>query len=74
MIKRDCETAIRSLVHRWAREEGIETGPTAEPSFMAFLGWLRDGYPALLGFRTSTSVEYDVEMWFDDEMQQNWRR
>ncbi|MFG1277202.1 hypothetical protein [Xanthobacter autotrophicus] len=48
--------------------------PPEQLSFSAFLSWVRQNYSSYLDFRTTTSVSYDVEMWFDDEFKQNWRR
>ena len=45
-----------------------------ELSFTSFFDWVENNYGSYLDFRTITSVRYDVEMWFDDEFEQNWRR
>jgi len=66
MQKGECETAIRHLCHRWAEIEGSVTAGE-DPKFFAFYAWVADHYPACLKFRTTTSVRFDVELWFDQE-------
>jgi hypothetical protein len=73
MTKAECEKAIRSLVHDWAKLRGVNVGQAEMPSFSDFFGWVTDNYPRCLQFRTTTSVRYDVEMWFDQELKQTWR-
>lgn len=73
MKKADAEKGIRYLCHEWGKEAGVTPDPAAEPNFYAFLRWVRDKYPAYLDFRTSTSVNDDVERWFDQEFKQTWR-
>jgi len=74
VVKAECEKAIRYLCHEWRKAEGLEGASASELSFLAFLSWVRQYYSSYLTFRTTTSVEYDAEMWFDDEFKQNWRR
>lgn len=74
MLKADCENAIRHLCHQWRKEAGLDSTPASKLSVSSFLLWLRQNYASYLTFRTTTSVEYDVEMWFDDEFRQNWTR
>jgi len=71
MKKAECEKAIRHLCHQWRRERGLSN---EDLSFSTFLSWLQQNCSTYLDFRTTTSVSYDVEMWFDDEFKQNWRR
>jgi hypothetical protein len=73
MKKSECETAIRSLCHDWAKLRDIPSAPERQPSFVDFIGWVRQNYPRYLDFRTTTSVNYDAEMWFDQEFKQTWR-
>lgn len=73
MKKAECETAIRSLATKWARETGV--GKSDHPSFSSFKTWLREtGYAGYLYFRSIAGHNYDAEAWFDDELGQNWRR
>jgi len=74
MKKAECEKAIRHLCHQWHRECGLSNVQAEDLSFSSFLSWVQQNYSAYLDFRTTTSVSYDVEMWFDDEFKQNWRR
>lgn len=74
MKKSDCETAIRHLLHKWRRDCGFGEVPEAHLSFSEFYSWLEQNYSNYLAFRTTTSVRYDVEMWFDQELKQTWRR
>ncbi|HEY9714002.1 MAG TPA: hypothetical protein V6C72_11060 [Chroococcales cyanobacterium] len=74
MVKAECEKAIRHLCHQWRKAAGLDGTPTSQLSFSSFLSWVQQNYASYLAFRTSTSAEYDVEMWFDDEFKQNWTR
>lgn len=75
MKKDDCESAIRSLCHRWRSESGQAVRPAEQLSFIAFKNWLaQKGYSHYLSFRTTTSPDYDAELWFDQEFGQVGRR
>lgn len=74
MIKADCEQAVRRLCHEWRNETGQSNSPADRLSFEQFLLWLRDTHPDCLRFRTTTSVRYDIEEWFDQELNKIWRR
>lgn len=74
MKKFECEAAIRHLCHQWRKESGLADLPPEQLSFSAFLAWVEQHNAACLDFRTTTSVTYDVEMWFDEEFKQTWRR
>jgi len=72
--KSECETAIRSLCHEWARLQGIPSRPDFQPSFGQFTSWLRErGYGHYLRCRSVAGPEYDAEIWFDQEFHQIWR-
>jgi len=74
VVKAESEKAIRHLCHQWRKAAGLESTPTSQLSFSSFLSWLRQNYAGYLTFRTTTSVEYDAEMRFDDEFKQSWTR
>ncbi|MQB07999.1 hypothetical protein DXT91_28595 [Agrobacterium tumefaciens] len=74
MKKAECETAIRHLCHKWRKECGLSDVAADQLSFGSFFSWVQQNYSSYLDFRTTTSVSYDVETWFDDEFKQNWRR
>jgi hypothetical protein len=74
MKKDDCERAIRSFCHKWREECGLSRTPPDQLSFSDFISWVRQNYSSYLKFRTSLSVDYDAEMWFDQEFNQTWRR
>lgn len=77
MKKAECERAIRHLCHKWREARGLSSvlAPGEHPDVSDFISWVRQGeYSGYLNFRTTTSVEYDVEMWFDQEFKQMWRR
>lgn len=74
MIKAECEKAIRYLCHQWRKAANLEGVPEPQLSFSTFYSWLRQNYASYLAFRTTTSVEYDAEMWFDDEFNQKGTR
>jgi hypothetical protein len=74
-VKRaDAEKAIRSLVHDWARDAGVEPGQSHMPFFSEFRRWLNErGYSGYLSFRSTMGAEDDAERWFDQELRQTWR-
>lgn len=74
MKKAECEKAVRSLCHDWRDTCGFMTTPMDKLNSYSFLSWLRENHPHWLKFRTTTSVEDDVELWFDQEFKQMWRR
>ncbi len=74
MKKSECEPAIRSLCHDWAKAIGMHEPPIDQPSFSAFKSWLREnGYGHFLDFRSRMGSDDEVEMWFDQEFKQTWR-
>ena len=74
MIKAECERVIRQLCHEWRKANGLTETPAEKLSFEQFYMWLKDNHSRYLAFRTTTSVRYDVEMWFDQELGQTSRR
>lgn len=74
MKKDECEQAIRALCHTWREVRGLLNIAPGDLSFLDFKSWARENYPRYFKFRTSTSVDYDTEMWFDQEFHQTWRR
>lgn len=73
MKKSESETALRALCHRWREVRGYSELPNERLSFSDFLGWVQSNYPAYLKFRTTTSVAYDAEIWFDHDFKLRWR-
>lgn len=73
MTKGEAERGIRYLCGEWAKLRGIVRDPTVQPSFVDFLSWVRDKYPAYLQFRSRIPVPDVVEGWFDEEFGQTWR-
>ena len=70
-MKRDeCKRATPTLVDIWRKERGLENTPPNGLSFYGFRAWLSEHHPEYLKFRTSISVEYDLEMWFDSAVRQ----
>lgn len=74
MKKAECKRAIRHLCHQWRRECGLSNVRPEDLSFSSFLSWVQQDFSSYLDFRTTTSVTYDVELWFDDGFKQSWRR
>ncbi len=73
MKKSECKPVIHQLCSQWAELRGITKRPEHQPSFGDFVSCVEQNYPRYLRFRTTTSVRYDVEMWFDHEFGQRWR-
>lgn len=74
MKKSECESIVRHLLHKWREDCGFDDTPEADLSFSKFYSWMEQNYSNYLVFRTTTSVRYDVEMWFDQEFNQTGRR
>ncbi|MDQ0393517.1 hypothetical protein J3R73_003309 [Labrys monachus] len=74
MKKGACEAVIRHLCHQWHRESGLTDLRPENSASRPFLSWAWPNYSSYLDFRTTTSVSYDVEMWFADEFRQHWHR
>jgi hypothetical protein len=74
VTEEECEQAIRQLCHKWRNDCSLAETPNSDLRFSEFLHWVRQNYSSYLSFRTTTSVEYDVEMWFDQEFGQTWQR
>jgi hypothetical protein len=75
MKKDEAETAIRHLVHEWAKARGFIIAPDNHASWSDFKSWLADNhYSRYIDFRATPSADYVAEMWFDDVCKQNWRR
>lgn len=73
MKKPEAESAIRYLCHEWAKIQSEDEMP--HPSFSSFTNWLYGkNYGHYLEFRSTMGPLYDAEMWFDQELQQTWRR
>ncbi len=75
MKKAEAEKMIRSLCHEWRNKNGNEQTAPENLSSSAFCSWLRNNYPECLNFRSPVAgVPYDVELWFDQEFKQAWKR
>lgn len=74
MKKDDAKNYIRSLCHTWREASGLSGAPEGELSFQSFMSWLKQDYAQVLDFRSSTSVASDVELWFEQEFKQTWKR
>ncbi|HRO15587.1 MAG TPA: hypothetical protein PLL33_11210 [Paracoccus sp. (in: a-proteobacteria)] len=73
MRKAEAEALVRRVVHDWAAEIGFKVESDEMPSFSAFKAWLREQYGDVCSFRSTMGADFDCEMWFDDELKQNWR-
>lgn len=70
MDKAQAEREVRALCSRWIKEG--DRGPA--PSFSEFFDWLRQNQPACIEFRSTGGPKYALEMWFDQETGQAWKR
>ena len=74
MKKPEAERGIRYLCTKWAKSEGLSANDYENASFSDFRLWLNSNHPEYLAFRTTMGVMYDIEMWFEQEMNQtSWR-
>ena len=71
--KEECERALRHLCHVWWKESGLSATSEGHPSFTQFFAWVVQNYPSYLNFRTTITVSFEVDMWFDQEFKQTWR-
>ena len=75
MKKVDAERLIRSLIHRWIETVWEPANPGIEPSSIRFMSWLAEHRPDALDFRTTTGDKhYFIDLWFDEETGQSWKR
>jgi hypothetical protein len=74
LTKGESEQAIRHLCHKWRHDCGYARASEGDLSFSQFYSWLEQLYPNYLRFQTTASVRDDIEMWFDQEFKQTWRR
>ncbi len=72
-MKSDTEPKIRHLIDCWLSEQGFPFQSQKEPSFSDFYMLLQSNHSSLLCWRTTTSVRYDVEMWFDKAVREKRR-
>ncbi len=72
MLKKDCETAVRTLVPQWAAE-AHPGKPLGDLHFSEFRSWLKANHPQVLEFRSRMPAGEVVEQWFDQETGQTWR-
>jgi len=74
MKRTEAESAIRHLVHQWAKVVGVRVGASKQPSFSDFRRWTSEqGYSDYFSFRSTMGPLDDAERWFDQELQQTWR-
>jgi len=74
MTKPECERAFRRYCKEWADETGFVIAPENQPSYFAFLEWLkRNRKSECLEFRSRVGSDYETRNWFDDEFNQTWR-
>jgi len=71
MNKEASEVAIRRLVDEWVEVRGVTQGHSGVPGFSDFYAWLQQDYSPYLEFRSATSVQADVERWFNEELGQD---
>jgi hypothetical protein len=71
MTRAESETVIRRLVDEWVEVRGVTQGQSEAPSFSDFYVWLQQDYSPYLDFRSATSVQADVERWFNEELGQD---
>jgi len=71
MTREESETVIRRLVEEWVELRGVTEEQSGAPSFSDFYSWLQQDYSPYLDFRSATSVQADVERWFNDELGQD---
>ncbi|MBL8773359.1 MAG: hypothetical protein JNK30_18390 [Phenylobacterium sp.] len=74
MQKAEAEKAIRHLCHEWRKVEGLSQVDPGQLSVFAFMSWLREHHPSVLNFRSIMGVHETVDLWFDQEFGQTWRR
>ncbi|WFS02750.1 hypothetical protein [Rhizobium tumorigenes] len=73
MLKSEAEAAIPTLIGKWllTRPESAKE----QPSFSSFKTWLDDNhFSNYLSFKSTAGPMYDVELWFDRELNQLSRR
>ena len=71
MTREESETVIRRLVDEWVELRGVTQGRSGAPCFSDYYTWLQHDYSPYLEFRSATSVQADVERWFNEELSQD---
>jgi hypothetical protein len=67
MKKSEAKPEIIALMHTWRDAECPDT-PTDRLSSIAFRSWLQRNSPGHMRFKSPiTGVNYDIDMWFDNE-------
>lgn len=75
MTRAEAEQAITHLVHKWRHDSGQTEVPASNLHYSDFRAWLNvAGYGHYLQFRSTMGADHDVELWFDQELGQMWRR
>ncbi len=68
MRKSEAKPAIQQFIRSWLRAQGFPHESKDEPSSIGFFAWMQNNHPEFLRFRTTIDVEYDIGMWFDEEV------
>lgn len=66
MKKVEAKEALCYLMYQWRKDRGFESVEPDRLSYYDFKNWLIEKHYSLyLNFRTTTSVDFDVELWFN---------
>ena len=74
MQKADAEKRIRHYCHEWRRTSGNDKTPADQLNFTEFHRWLETHHSECLDFRSTGGVRYIIDLWFDQEFKQDWKR
>jgi hypothetical protein len=74
MLKAEAEVHFRALAGQWLRAVWRPEHGDAAPSFMFFSSWLREHHPEIFNFRSRVDQHYLMDLWFDQETGQLWKR
>ena len=72
--KSEAKSLVKSLCHDWRKDTDLDNHKTEDLRSSDFLSWLKTHHPDCLKFRSTMSPVIDIELWFDQEFNQIWRR
>ena len=74
MKKIEAEKGCRYLCHEWRKKCGYQEVDNNQLHASEFISWLKKNHPEYLSFRCTMGVNYQIELWFDQEFGLTWTR
>jgi hypothetical protein len=75
MKRAECKSAIHQLVYRWAKVNGVTVPSDDTQSYLMFKNWaIEEGFGNYFEFQSSLSSDFEIEIWFDEILEQSHAR